>query len=204
MAINYGASALGLVSSMPSGPGVISEEKIAEIAAKIPPGVTSVLLTCRQTAAEIISQHRKCQTNAIQLCDKLEAAELAKLAKHFAGISIIQVIHVCDDASIGEALSVAPIVRAILLDSGNRSLLIKELGGTGRTHNWDISRKIRDRVEVPIFLAGGLNPGNVADAIQKVQPYAVDVCSSVRTEGKLDEQKLKIFMQETFSFFEKK
>ena len=112
------------------------------------------------------------------------------------GISLIQVIHVRDEESIEEAISVAPHVNAILLDSGNPALKVKELGGTGRTHDWNISRKIREFVNIPIFLAGGLNPENVDEAISKVRPFAVDVCSGIRTNGKLDESKLNEFISQ--------
>ena len=95
--------------------------------------------------------------------------------------------------SVDEAIAVAPHVDAILLDSGNQSLAIKELGGTGRTHNWTLSRKIRESIERPLFLAGGLNPANVAAAIREVQPFGIDVCSGLRTNGHLDREKLKEF-----------
>ena len=92
--------------------------------------------------------------------------------------------------SVEEAVSVAPHVDAILLDSGNPALATKELGGTGRTQNWSQSRKIREEIDRPLFLAGGLNWANVRRAIEEVGPFALDVCSGVRTNGKLDENKL--------------
>jgi phosphoribosylanthranilate isomerase len=81
------------------------------------------------------------------------------------------------------------------LDSGNPNLFVKELGGTGRTHNWELSRKIRESIKVPIFLAGGLNQDNVRSAIETVEPYGVDLCSGVRTNGNLDEIKLEAFFK---------
>jgi phosphoribosylanthranilate isomerase len=195
LAIRYGASALGLVSEMPSGPGPISEELIKQIAAVIPPGITSVLLTSKTDTQEIIEQQRRCGVHAIQIVDRLEKGSYQDFRDAIPGIAIIQVIHVSEEASIEEAISIAPLVDAILLDSGNPSLVVKELGGTGRTHDWNISRTIREAVAVPIFLAGGLQPDNVAEAIQQVGPFAVDVCSGVRTNGKLDESKLLKFIE---------
>jgi phosphoribosylanthranilate isomerase len=195
LAIKYGASTLGLVSEMPSGPGPIPEELIKEIAAIIPPGITSVLLTSKTDAKQIIEQQRRCGVNAIQIVDRLEKGRYQDFREAIPGISIIQVIHVSGEKSIEEAMSVAPHVDAILLDSGNPSLKVKELGGTGRTHDWIISRKIRESVDVPIFLAGGLNLENVTRAIQQVGPFGVDVCSGVRTDGKLDENKLVKFLK---------
>ena len=194
LAIKYGASALGLVSEMPSGPGPISEKLIKEIAAIIPPGITSVLLTCKTNTQQIIEQQRKCGINAIQIVDRLEKGRYQDFREAIPGISIIQVIHVSGEESIEEAVSIAPHVDAILLDSGNLSLKVKELGGTGRTHDWSISRKIRKSVDVPIFLAGGLNPENVTEAIRQVGPFGVDVCSGIRTDGILDESKLAEFI----------
>jgi phosphoribosylanthranilate isomerase len=190
MAIGYGASALGLVSEMPSGPGVISEDLIARIAAVVPPAVSSFLLTSKQDALAIVRQQRRCGANTIQMCDRLESGTYAELREAMPGIALVQVIHVNGEPSLEEAVSIAAEVDAILLDSGNQSLKIKELGGTGRAHDWSISERIREAVEKPVFLAGGLNPGNIVEAIELVRPFGIDVCSGVRTDGKLDEAKL--------------
>ncbi len=194
LAIRYGASAIGLVSAMPSGPGPISEPLIKEIAKIVPPGIATFLLTCKQTANEVIAQQRYTRVNTIQLVDAFPIEEYSILREALPGIRFVQVIHVMDDDSIIEAQTVAPHVDALLLDSGNPKLAIKELGGTGRVHNWEISRKIRDSVSIPIYLAGGLNPANIRDAIDAVQPFGVDLCSGVRTNGMLDEEKLNMFV----------
>ena len=195
IAIEHGASALGLVSEMPSGPGVISEELIAEIAAALPPAIGSFLLTCKQDIDSIIDQQRRLGVNTIQICDRLESGTHIDLRQALPGISIVQVIHVRGPESVAEAHSMDPHVDAILLDSGNQSLVVKELGGTGRIHEWSLSARIRNAVNVPVFLAGGLNATNVAGAISQVGPFGVDVCSGVRTYGKLDEGKLVSFFQ---------
>jgi phosphoribosylanthranilate isomerase len=193
LAIEYGASALGLVSHMPSGPGVISDRQIAEIAAAVPPPIGTLLLTSKQNVSDIITQHRFCRTNCIQICDHLTGGTHRELKDALPGISIIQVIHVTGPESVNEACAVAPHVDAILLDSGNQTLATKELGGTGRTHDWTLSRTIRDSIDIPMFLAGGLTPENVAQAIRDVGPFGLDICSGVRTEGKLDRHKLTRF-----------
>jgi phosphoribosylanthranilate isomerase len=193
MAVEAGASALGLVSKMPSGPGVISEEQIAEIAAWTPPAVATFLLTSLQDAGQIIAQHHRCRTNTIQLCDRLLKGTHDDLHNAMPGIKIVQVIHVTGNESITEAVEVAPNVDSILLDSGNQKLAVKELGGTGRTHNWQISRRICESVDVPVFLAGGLNPDNASEAFSAVRPFGLDICSGVRTDGKLDTEKLSLF-----------
>lgn len=195
LAINQGASALGLVSEMPSGPGVIPQELIAEIAASIPPPIATFLLTCKQDVDSIIEQQRHSGTNTIQLCDRLESGSHAVLSKALPGISLVQVIHVTGPEAVDEAVAVAPYVDALLLDSGNQSLTIKELGGTGRIHDWRLSARIREKVSIPLFLAGGLKAENVAEAIKQVGPFGIDVCSGVRTNGAIDERKLSSFFQ---------
>jgi phosphoribosylanthranilate isomerase len=192
-AVECGASAVGLVSAMPSGPGVIGEELIAEIAAGVPPPVATFLLTCKQDAEAIVEQQRRCRVNTLQLCDGVPTDVYAELRARLPGVSIVQVVHVTGVESLEEALSVAPRVDALLLDSGNRSLPVKELGGTGRTHDWRVSRRIVEASPVPVFLAGGLKPENVAEAIEAVRPFGLDVCSGVRTDGRLDAEKLKRF-----------
>lgn len=194
LAISYGASAVGLVSEMPSGPGPITEELISQIAATVPTGIATFLLTCKQDAAGIIAQQRRTRTNAIQIVDEFPHDQYATLRREMPGIRLVQVIHVRAEDSVRQAMEVSKHVDAILLDSGNPELVTKELGGTGRVHDWSLSRKIVENVEVPVYLAGGLKPDNVAMAIEKVRPFAVDVCSGVRTNGRLDEKKLSAFV----------
>ena len=194
LAVRYGASALGLVAEMPSGPGVISEDHIAEIAATVPPPVGTFLLTSRTDSGVIAVQHGRCRTTTVQICDRLPEHGHAALRKLLPGVSLVQVVHVTGQASVDEALAAAPEVDALLLDSGNQTLAIKELGGTGRTHDWSLSAQIVERSSVPVFLAGGLHPGNVGDAIRTVRPFGLDLCTGVRTNGRLDESKLRQFM----------
>ena len=192
-AVACGASAVGLVSEMPSGPGVIDEGLIAEIAARVPPAVATFLLTCRQDAASIIAQQRRCRVNTLQLCDRVPAGAYAELRAALPGVSLVQVVHVRGEESFEEATAAARHVDALLLDSGNQSLAVKELGGTGRTHDWRVSRRVVEASPVPVFLAGGLKPENVAEAVETVRPFGLDVCSGVRTGGRLDVEKLKRF-----------
>jgi phosphoribosylanthranilate isomerase len=202
-AIPYGASALGLVSNMPSGPGVIPESLIAEIAARVPPSIATFLLTSYEDTHAIIEQVKRCGTNTVQICDmpparlrdRITCGSYQDIRKALPGISIVQVIHVNNEDSVEEAMQIAPQVDVLLLDSGNQKLAIKELGGTGRIHDWKLSCKIRELVDIPIFLAGGLKAENVAHAIVEVAPFGLDLCSGVRSEGNLDQVKLKSFFQ---------
>jgi phosphoribosylanthranilate isomerase len=192
-ALAHGASALGLVSHMPSGPGVIAENVIAEIAATIPPGTATFLLTALTDAEAIIAQHRRCGTTTIQLVDALTSGTHRDLRRALPKTKLVQVIHVRGEESVAEAVAAAPDVDFILLDSGNPNLAVKELGGTGRTHNWAVSRRIVETCGRPVFLAGGLRPDNLAAAYAQVGPHGFDLCSSVRTNDELDETKLAAF-----------
>jgi phosphoribosylanthranilate isomerase len=196
MAIGYGASAIGLVARMPSGPGPIADELIRDIAMAIPPPVGTFLLTSETAVTEIIRHHQRTNTNTIQIVDKLTEGTYSQLKFALPSVKIIQVVHVIDERSVVEAIEVSEQVDALLLDSGNPNLKIKELGGTGRVHDWRLSRKIRDNSKCPVFLAGGLKPENVRQAIESVQPFSVDVCSGVRTNGILDKYKLERFFFE--------
>lgn len=201
LAVQAGAAALGLVSAMPSGPGVIDDARIAEIAAAVAWPTDTFLLTSKQDADGIAAQHAAARTTTLQLVDHVPRAELQRLRSVCPGVKLVQVIHVIGEASVGEAAATAPFVDALLLDSGNPALALKELGGTGRTHDWRLSRRIRDAVwPLPLYLAGGLHAGNVADAIAQVRPYGLDLCSRVRTDGRLDAGKLRAFMQAVAAF----
>ena len=195
LAIDYGAGAIGLVSAMPSGPGAIPEQDIAEVAAAVPPPTRTFLLTSLTDANAIADQHARLGTTTLQLVDAVASNGLARLREYLPAVELVQVIHVVDESSVREAIEVAPLVDAILLDSGRPRAAVKELGGTGRVHDWVLSRRIRESVTVPVYLAGGLNPDLVAEAWGAVEPYGFDVCSGLRTDGLLDESKLALFME---------
>jgi len=198
-AIAHGADALGLVGKMPSGPGPIPDWLISEIVKTIHPPIASFLLTSEQSSEEIIYHVKRVGTNTVQIVDELITGTYDDIRTALPHLKIVQVIHVIDEKSIDEANRISPSVDALLLDSGNPKASFKTLGGTGNIHNWDISREIVKAVDVPVFLAGGLHAGNVREAIQKVQPFGVDVCSGVRSEGKLDPNKLESFIKAVHS-----
>ena len=193
LAIDAGADAIGLVGKMPSGPGPIADELIYRIARSVPPPIATFLLTSEQTAAGIIEHHHRTKTNTIQIVDELHDRDYATIREALPYVKLVQVVHVTGERSVDEAAELAEFVDAILLDSGNPTLAVKELGGTGRRHDWSLSRRIVDTCGKPVFLAGGLNAENVREAIDIVQPYALDICSGVRTDGHLDPRKLEKF-----------
>ena len=191
LAIAQGAAAIGMVGRMPSGPGIITDELIHSIAKTVLPPIDSFLLTSETTAEAIIAHHNKVNTTTIQMVDALSGREYHKIREAIPHVKLVQVIHVLDEKAVQEAIEISEWVDAILLDSGNPNLSTKVLGGTGKTHNWDLSKKIRENINIPTYLAGGINKDNIRKAIDHVQPYGIDLCSSVRTNGQLDERKLE-------------
>jgi phosphoribosylanthranilate isomerase len=194
LAVRHGASALGLVSEMPSGPGVIDDSTIAAVAAGVPPGVSAFLLTSLVDVEALAVQQGRLGVGTLQLCDWLGEEKLRALRARLPGVKVVQVIHVRGEVALREAERAAPLVDALLLDSGNPDLAVKELGGTGRRHDWALSRRIREESPVPLFLAGGLNAANARAALDAVGPYGLDICSGVRTQGVLDAGRLSAFM----------
>ena len=194
LAVRYGASAIGLVSAMPSGPGVVSDETAALVARSVPPGVDSFLLTSLQTPKGVIEQQRRIGCSILQLVDAFPVSGYADLRAALPGVRIVQVIHVQHAGSVEEAVAVSSQVDGLLLDSGTPNAAVKVLGGTGRVHDWSLSREICSRVSIPVYLAGGLKTGNVAEAFTSVRPFALDVCSGLRIEGLLSESRLDEFV----------
>lgn len=194
LAVQLGADALGLVAAMPSGPGPISEDLIAEIVRETPACIATVLLTSEKDVDRIIAQQRKTGCNTLQLCASLQSEQHEKLRYALPGVKLLQVIHVCDEESYDEAMNAAVSADGILLDTGAPKADVPVLGGTGQTHDWSISRRIVTDCGKPVWLAGGLRYDNVCASIEKVAPFGVDICTGVRCSMELDEQKLRDFL----------
>ena len=195
LAIANGADALGLVGTMPSGPGPIDDELIAGIAARVPPPIATFLLTSETEAEAIVAHARRCRANTLQLVDRVADEVYPQLRAALPGIKLVQVIHVAGEASVDEAIAAAAHADALLLDSGQPHAAIRVLGGTGRVHDWALSRRIVEGVPCPVFLAGGLRADNVGAAIATVRPFGVDVCTGVRrADYSLDPDRLEPFV----------
>ncbi len=158
LALQHGATALGLVGHMPSGPGIISDELICSIASATPPSINTFLLTSHTRTEDIILHHQRVHTDTIQIVDALTQGEYEDIRKALPIVKIVQVVHVLDEAAIETCQSISSWVDAILLDSGNPNLPVKELGGTGRVHNWRLSRKIVENVPIPCILGRRTQP----------------------------------------------
>ena len=190
LAIQHGASILGLVGQMPSGPGPISIDLIKEIAAHVKGDVVTWILSSKTKAQELIDEYQYVQTDGIQLVDEVRENDCKQLKERFPDLYLVQVRHVEKRSSAATLASVNRYIDAILLDSGSPNNEIKILGGTGNVHDWHISESIVALAKVPVFLAGGLNPSNAVNAIELVKPYGLDVCSGLRSNDKLDVLKL--------------
>lgn len=194
VAIRAGVDALGLVGAMPSGPGVIDDALIRDIAHDLPAGVSAFLLTQERRAEEIAGHALRCGVSTVQVVDHVDATELARLRALLPYLRVVQVVHVEGPEALDLLAAYEPHVHAFLLDSGTPKAAVPLLGGTGRVHDWDVSMRFVRQSRRPVFLAGGLNPGNAADAVRRVRPFGLDICSGVRTDGRLDADKLRQYV----------
>ncbi len=194
LATSYGAHAVGLVADMPSGAGILGDDRLGEVGPHVPPGVSAFLLTREHELEAILRQKREARASAVQFVDRLDPELLRILRDTLPGISLVPVLHVEDESAVAEARALEPWADALLLDSGRPTAAVPELGGTGRTHDWSVSARIAETVRKPVYLAGGLDPTNVEEAIRAVRPFGVDVCSGLRPEGVLNEELLSRFV----------
>lgn len=195
LAIEAGADAIGFVAVMPFGPHAIDDPTIANIIARVPPPISTFLLTSENTATAIARHVERTRPCTVQIVSPLSPSESAQLAELLPTMRRVQVIHIEDESALDLIAAYAPHVHAYLLDSGRPNLPLPEFGGTGRTHDWRISAEFVRRSPLPVFLAGGLSVANVGEAIRSVRPFGVDLCSGVRTEGRLDATKLSAFVE---------
>ena len=194
-AVRAGADSLGFVGPMPSGTGIVDLATAAGLIARVPPGVTSFLLSSATTPVQLVNEAGMTRAAALQIVDRPGPGAYERLRRELPGLKIVQVVHVDGATALDEVLAIAPDVDAVLLDSGSRDGLVARLGGTGEIHDWRISRAIVERCPRPVWLAGGLNPANVADAIGVVRPFGVDVCTGLRKGGRLDEATMGAFIR---------
>ena len=190
-----GADAIGAVGPMPSGPGPIDDETARAVIAAAPPGVTPFLLTEERTIEGVVRHVRATRATVVQLVRHVDPRLHTEIREALPSVKIVQVVHVENETALEFARGYAMTADALLLDSGNPAIggEVEELGGTGRAHDWRLSRQIVSVVDKPVWLAGGINQANLAEAIETVRPFGIDLCSGVRTMGKLDLKKLQSF-----------
>lgn len=193
LAIDAGVDAIGLVGPMPNGPGQIDGDQVRRISAMTPAGVSSWLLTTATDAATICAAAERAGVSTVQLVKHVDPGTCDAVRACLPALRVVAVIHVQDGSALPAAQRIAPHVHGVLLDSGNPVGSRPTYGGTGCTHDWSLSRRIVDALDVPVWLAGGLTPSNVALAIETVRPFGVDVCSKLRVDGRLDPARVAAF-----------
>jgi len=191
-----GATAIGLVGEMPSGPGVIGVEAAATIVGALPSDIDTFFLTSKTRADDIETELVRCGANTVQVVQHIDPREHERLQATLPQVRRVQVVHVEDESALSLIERYGQVVDALLLDSGRTAGAKPQFGGTGSVHDWSISRQFVESTDLPVYLAGGLSSKNIFDAIAAVRPAGVDVCSGVRTDGALDPEKLQAFMAE--------
>jgi len=195
MALAAGADILGLVGPMPSGPGTISYTDARLIASELPASVEPWLLTSETTAEALISAAKESSVCNLQIVRHIDPRELRRLRAARPELKLVQVIHVEDEGALELIAVYEPHIDAFLLDSGKPGAANETLGGTGHVHDWSISARFVAATRKPVMLAGGLNADNVQDAVSRVRPHGVDLCSSLRQEDALNVELLQEFVQ---------
>ena len=147
----------------------------ANLVRRTPADILTVMVTHASTPARVEALVNEVRPRVVQVHCPFASPDLPRLMNTFPDVSWIRAIHVENEDSVDKALRAAEVFDALLLDtrSGDR------LGGTGKTHDWKISRRIRETIDKPVILAGGLTPDNVADAIRTVRPHGVDVNTGI-------------------------
>lgn len=174
-AIEAGADAVGFITGVPvDTPREITPEQVSELVDGVPPFVTSVLVTMPETVEEAVELQEEAGADAIQIHGTLTPSQIEELQER-AGVPVVAAVDVGDE----EIAAYADAASAVLVDSTDED----GGGGTGRTHDWDRSRELREAIESPLILAGGLTPANVAEAVEAVEPFAVDTASGVEQSG---------------------
>lgn len=197
IALSAGADAVGFIT----GTNYKSEDAVTKSCAKklvlsLPPFVASVAVTHLQNPQDLIDiiDETGCSTLQIQNDVSLEDMDIVK--NGLPHTKIIKAVHVTGIEAIEKAEMFSKTADAIILDTKTET----RIGGTGITHDWNISAEIVKRLNKPVILAGGLSPSNLAEAIEKVKPYAVDVHSGVKKNGARDFYLTKSFVDIAHSF----
>ncbi len=183
IAVASGADAVGFISGVTHrSEDALAQEDAAKLVAATPPYVSTVLVTHLEHAEEIVGLAELLGVDTIQVHGLVSSQTLREVFDQSGGRwRITRAVHVTGDNAVGDALEAADSCHAVHLDSRTAD----RLGGTGRTHDWSISRTIVDALAplgLPVILSGGLRPENVAEAIEAVRPFAVDVNSGVENE----------------------
>lgn len=194
-AADAGVDALGFTVRLPTGVhDDLTEAKARGIVAALPPFVASVAITYVDTPREAVELCRYLGVTTLQLHGPFPTQEIPVLRVGLPHLKIIRAVHVTGPEAVAQARALARQVDALILDTYDPAT--GRHGATGKTHDWTISRQIVDGVPVPVILAGGLTPDNVADAIAAVRPWGVDVHTGIeRPDGSRDLDHIRAFVR---------
>ena len=196
MAVRCGADAVGFITEVPvDTPRKIGRETARDLVASTPPFVTSVMVCMPDDPGHALELITYVQPDAVQIHSSIEIEELKEI-KEASRVKLIKTVHIDQDTDVENTLAyisqLEHIVDAILLDTK----VDGKTGGTGTVHDWTISKNVIAGSPLPVILAGGLKPENVAEAVRIVRPYAVDTASGVETDGSKDGDKVQTFIQQ--------
>ncbi|MEF8907956.1 MAG: phosphoribosylanthranilate isomerase [Haloarculaceae archaeon] len=172
--VTAGADAVGVIAGVPvDTPREVSPERAADLVAGVPPLVTSVLVTMPDSVQDAVTLQREVAADALQVHATLPPEKVGGLRAR-VDARVVAAVDADDDlAGYAEAAD------ALLVDSTDD----RGGGGTGETVDWERTRERVAGLDVPVVLAGGLTPENVAEAIGTVDPFAVDTATGVEREG---------------------
>lgn len=189
-ALQAGADAVGFIVEIEQSRRCISASAARELIEMVPPFVASVAVIHPRDLDDALRLAEDTGADLLQIHSRLKREELRRLRD-----SVSQRIIIACRAEGDEALQMAPLADAILLDTCKNGVL----GGTGETHDWNLSARLVRELKVPVVLAGGLGPDNVCQAVRTVRPHAVDVASGVEVEGRKDRGRMEQFVEQVRS-----
>jgi len=194
LAAASGADAIGFVSGWKTPEGRLDDAQIEALMRQVPSGPSKVLLTPYLSPEAMIAHAVRCGADTLQICDHVPVAYRYEVRAALPEVRLLQVAHMGGAIEVSEVVGLAEGADGLLLDSGVSGASFSERGGTGRVHDWEKSRAVVASVNTPVWLAGGLTPNNVLEAVSTVRPYGVDVCSGLRDQGVLSRRLVRQFM----------
>ena len=192
VAMDAGADAIGFLVGVPSSPRNLTLERAETLLDQVPIFIDSIVVTAPKSIEWLVEIYERLKPSGIQIHGK-EELDSSIIHEKIEDVNLIKTVYVTEDALNETVIKDLKTFDAVLLDSFSQG----QYGGTGKVHDWILSRQIKEAVSpIPVILAGGLNPENVKEAILAVEPYAVDVASGVEANpGIKDQSKVRAFVE---------
>jgi len=192
-AIDAGCDAVGFIMGVThQSSDFVTPAEAAKMVRHLPPFIEPVAVTHLQETEDLIELVNSSHCTTLQIQTIVEPSEIDVIRDALPYLKIVKAVHVMDESAIEMGKRYEPYADALLLDTRTR----EKLGGTGIPHDWNISAAIVANSAIPVILAGGLTPENVAEAIRKVRPYGVDVHTGVRKDGIRNPERTLAFARE--------